>query len=141
MYFPDLTPYEYYVEDGDAPALNVGWLDAEHEFARGTPPDGFLARLKEFSCTRVKQMRGFERCPFCPEIHSLMEPGKNTPEDTELYHACFEDGRYSSAEIRVTGADGLIYASPVMIVHHVQDHGYLPPQDFVDAVMQHKSHG
>jgi hypothetical protein len=136
MYFPDLTPYEYYIEEGDAPALNAGWLDSSHGFTKGALPPGFLDRLRFLSCTRVKQMRGFEVCPFCPEFHSLLELRQWSEQDKALYHSCFEDGRFSSAEIRVRGADGRTYASPVMILHHVQAHGYLPPEDFVEAVMQ-----
>ncbi|MBD2105473.1 hypothetical protein [Nodosilinea sp. FACHB-13] len=136
MYFPDLTPYEYYVEEGEPPALNIGWLDAEHEFTKETPPLGFLDRLRLLSRTRVKQMRGFEVCPFCPELHSLLTSGNWTEQDQALYHSCFEDGRFSSAEIRVMGLNGRIYASPVMILHHVEAHDYLPPKEFVDAVMQ-----
>src|SRR6266850_6579233 len=136
MYFPDLTPYGYYVESDDPSALNVGWLDAAHEFTKGTPPPGFLERLRILSRTRVKQMRGFEVCPFCPELHSLLKPGNWSEQDRTLYHSCFEDGRFSSAEIRVSGQDGRIYASPIMVLHHVEAHGYLPPEDFVEAVMQ-----
>jgi len=136
MYFPDLTPYKYYVEEGDEPALNVGWLDSAHEFIKGAPPPGFFDRLHILSRARVKQMRGFEICPFCPELHSLLNKRQWSDEDRALYQSCFEDGRFSSAEIRVKGADGRIYASPVMILHHVQAHDYLPPEDFVKAVMQ-----
>ena len=135
MYFPDLTPYEYCVEAGDAPALNVGWLDAAHEFAKGTPPPGFVDRLRRISRSRVNQMRGFEVCPFCPELRSLLEPGGWSEQQRDLYDACFEDGRFSSAEIRVTGQDGRTYACPVMVLHHVEAHGYLPPEEFVEAVM------
>jgi len=136
MYFPDLTPYEYYVEEDDAPTLNVGWLDATHEFAKGTPPPGFLDRLRFLSRTRVKQMRGFQVCPFCPELRTLLKPGNWSEQDRALYDSCFKDGRFSSAEIRVSWQDGRTYASPVMILHHVQVHGYLPPKDFIEAVMQ-----
>lgn len=39
------------------------------------------------------------------------------------------------AEIRVQGPSGRRYASPDMIIHYVQEHGYQPPQDFIDGVM------
>jgi hypothetical protein len=135
MYFPDLTAYEYYVEEGDAPALNVGWLDEAHQFTQGPPPPGFLDRLRQLSLARVKQMRGFHVCPFCPALKSLLKPGNWTEQDRASYYSCFEDGRFSSCEIRVRGQDGRIFASPVMILHHVEVHGYLPPEEFVEAVM------
>ena len=115
--------------------LNVGWLDATHEFTKGNPPPGFLERLRVLFRTPVKRMRGFHVCPFCPELPSLLE-FPNGKQDIALYHSCFEEGRFSSAEIRISGQDGKIYASPMMILHYVEAHGYLPPKDFVEAVMQ-----
>jgi hypothetical protein len=81
-------------------------------------------------------MQGFEVCPFCPELRSLLTAGNWSDQDRALYQRCVEDGRLSSAEIRVTGLDGRTYASPIMVLHHVEAHSYLPPQDFVEAVMQ-----
>ena len=136
MHYPDLTPYEYYVERDDEPALNVGWLDAAQEFFKGDPPPGFLDRLRLIARTRVKQMRGFQVCQFCPDPCSSFGLGAWSDQDKAVYDACFENGHYSSAEIRVRGEDGRIYASPRMIVHYVAAHGYLPPSEFIDAVMQ-----
>lgn len=39
-----------------------------------------------------------------------------------------------SAEIRVTGASGRVYAAPDLIVHYIKDIGYLPPEEFIQAV-------
>ena len=41
-----------------------------------------------------------------------------------------------NGEIRVTGEDGTVYAAPTMIAHYVAEHHYLPPQEFVDAVLR-----
>jgi len=136
MYFPDLTPYEYYVKADDKPALNIGWLDAAHDFPKGVPPDGLIARLRFLSQNRVNQMRGFQMCGFCPKLKIFDQPFTWTDGDKALYQACFTDGRFSSAEIRVEGQNGRIYASPVMVAHYIEAHGYLPPQEFIEAVMQ-----
>lgn len=40
------------------------------------------------------------------------------------------------AEIRVTGADGTVYATPDMIIHYVERHQYKPPDQFIAAVMR-----
>ena len=29
---------------------------------------------------------------------------------------------------------GVVYAAPELIAHYVEDHGYLPPPEFVEAV-------
>ncbi|MEJ7786715.1 MAG: hypothetical protein WKF96_18085 [Solirubrobacteraceae bacterium] len=43
--------------------------------------------------------------------------------------------RLRNGEIRVTGEDGTVYAAPTMIAHYVAEHDYLPPQEFVDALL------
>ncbi|WP_456057523.1 DUF7919 family protein [Aliidongia dinghuensis] len=39
-------------------------------------------------------------------------------------------------EIRIKAKSGITYVAPVLIFHYVTIHGYLPPQEFVDAVIQ-----
>jgi hypothetical protein len=41
--------------------------------------------------------------------------------------------RMSNGEIRVF-RQGVIYAAPIPIVHYVEEHGYLPPAEFLQAV-------
>jgi len=136
MYYPDLTPYVYGAEPGDEPALNVGWLDSAYEFPKGDPPVGFLDRLRVVARTGVKQTRGFQVCQFCPDPCASFSLGAWSAEDRAVYQACFADGHYSSAELRVRGNDGRVYASPEMLIHYVAAHSYLPPPAFVDAVMR-----
>jgi hypothetical protein len=61
----------------------------------------------------VKQTRGRYECDFCT--------GKEKPG--------------SSAEVRVPGKNGRVYAAPHMIHHYVVAHGYLPPEEFIQAVL------
>lgn len=42
-------------------------------------------------------------------------------------------GEVGNGEIRV-GSDGITYAAPVLIVHYIKDHGYLPPAQFLEAI-------
>lgn len=39
-----------------------------------------------------------------------------------------------SAEIRVPGKGVKSYAAPNLLYHYIKDCGYLPPQEFLDAV-------
>ncbi|WP_194917403.1 hypothetical protein, partial [Catenulispora rubra] len=39
-----------------------------------------------------------------------------------------------SAELRVVAADGRWLTAPTLVVHYIRDHGYRPPQAFVEAV-------
>jgi hypothetical protein len=41
--------------------------------------------------------------------------------------------REGNGEIWVPG-DDVIYAAPVLIVHYIEEHGYLPPPQFLKAV-------
>jgi hypothetical protein len=41
-----------------------------------------------------------------------------------------------NGEIRVTSAAGITYVAPVLVLHYVVAHGYLPPQEFIDAVIE-----
>ncbi|WP_278263247.1 hypothetical protein [Nocardia sp. AG03] len=40
-----------------------------------------------------------------------------------------------NGEILVRGAVGECYIAPVMIIHYVLLHNYLPPREFIDAVL------
>ncbi|WP_249375347.1 hypothetical protein [Streptomyces sp. I05A-00742] len=40
-----------------------------------------------------------------------------------------------TAELRVVSADGTWFIAPDLVLHYVTDHGYLPPDDFVEAVL------
>src|SRR5215470_3356792 len=131
MYFPDLSAYEYF--KGRPHALNVGWLDRAHAFTQGDVPNGFVQRLRAIARRPVNQTRGFYVCPFC-------DFGSTAGADTaERYRRWREAEALSSAEIRVVGRDGTAYAAPILICHYVEKHGYRPPPEFVQAVMEQRA--
>ena len=110
-YYPDLSPYAYLPNQ---PAMiNVGWLESGHGHYRGTVPEGFLERLRTLAEQPKNLCRGTHDCDLCPAGSGLRGNG----------------------EVHVVGADGQVYAAPVLVVHYVEEHGYLPPQEFIDAVM------
>jgi hypothetical protein len=41
-----------------------------------------------------------------------------------------------TAEIRVASDDGICFAAPTLIYHYVAEHGYRPPEQFVEAVLK-----
>lgn len=45
---------------------------------------------------------------------------------------------HPSAEIRVPGRNGKTYAAPNLIYHYMKDCGYLPPQEFLEALRNSK---
>jgi hypothetical protein len=121
-YYPDLSRYEYLLQDeiletGSYPKLrmpfvNVGWLASGREYPRGETDAAFQERLALFC-------RPHEAWLFCMGFHTCEFCGKAR-------------GGY---EIWVVGKERL-YAAPVLVHHYVVAHGYRPPDEFIQAVME-----
>jgi hypothetical protein len=41
-----------------------------------------------------------------------------------------------SGEFRITSSNGATFVAPDLIVHYIADHAYLPPQEFLEAVLE-----
>ncbi|WP_455680486.1 DUF7919 family protein [Streptomyces hirsutus] len=127
-YYADLTPYTYDRDNGDpeasgcwrgVPLLNVGWLSRSKTYSKGAPPTGLVDALQRMTQThRAQQTRGCHFCPWCAS--RLLGPRDDSPR--------------GSSEIRVMG-NGVVYAAPELVAHYVEAHSYLPPADFVHAVL------
>ena len=116
MYFEDLTQYRGFSSHCVDNAVNVGWLDHRQKFAKGIAPRGFLKKLRQLSENPKNRARGFHHCKL------------------GLLFWCI--WRMGNGEIHVIGADGTTYIAPVMIVHYISAHWYLPPKQFIDAVLR-----
>ena len=124
MYLHDLTPYTCLGREADVNLLAVGWLDAEQKFIRGAVPKGVLERVLALCFKPINQTRGFHQSPFL-KSRSLGYPIEYKGQKMLL----------GSAEIRVTGRDGKSYAAPNLIYHYIKDCSYMPPVEFLDALM------
>ena len=101
----------------------VGWLDRDHPFCQGDPPPGFLERLQEFVDKWAESARllgfamflGSHRCEFCADSHGTGDFG-----------VPFGD---------------VLFVAPMLVGHYVECHRYLPPADFVTAVMRSPNPG
>lgn len=120
-YYPDLSPYTYNTTDQEM--LNVGWLSREHPYVTGVAPDGLIAALVQLAAMKVNVQRGMHFCDLCPDFRTARE------------HTSRGNLFIGSGEIHVTSTRGTVYASPAMIVHYVEDHSYLPPEDFCTTVL------
>jgi hypothetical protein len=85
-------------------------------------------------------MRGYHICEFCPtslwaarDLASALE-GFRDSDRLRLAGRNGEELLLGSAEIRVFGKDGLIYAAPNLIYHYVAVHHYKAPDEFLEAV-------
>jgi len=114
-YYEDLSPYEYCGKDG---SINIGWLEQGREFRTGEVNPIIVRNLHDIKRSMVsfRRMRGYHKCDLCGKQHGVVD---------------------GNGEIRVVGGDGTVYASPALITHYIIEHGYMPPDCFLDAVMNY----
>lgn len=88
----------------------IGWLSDAHAFPRGEVPAEFVALLRRHVATAFQPLAfgGVHRCELCGNFTA----GGNVWVPT--------------AEV--------VYVAPEMVVHYINDHGYLPPDEFQQAV-------
>lgn len=111
MFIEDLSTDAYFARGPNVRA--VGWLEAGHPHQQGPVPDEFLARLKEHVAKAYQPMVfwGFHECSLCSDSQR----------------------RTGDSNLLIPTAQ-LLYVAPEMIVHYIEDHGYRPPLEFIDAV-------
>ncbi|MCX2179948.1 hypothetical protein KV205_05300 [Streptomyces sp. SKN60] len=147
MFYADLSPYAYLpAEDGDVfteagaglrfvtvrnayRRLNVGWLESGQPWTTGSASADFVSKLLAvLDGQGVNQALGLHECDLCPVPLDASRPWYEPRPGHRRAGA-------GTGEIRVPGAPGTAYAAPQLIGHYVADHGYLPPREFVDAVL------
>ena len=79
---------------------------------------GLVERVQKLATIEpINQMRGFHYCELCDQEEIVIASA----------------GRrrlLGSAEIWVTGPDGVVYAAPDLVIHYIREHEYLPPTQF-----------
>jgi hypothetical protein len=133
MYFPDLTPYAYAGAEPRENTLNIGWLSPSHPFPRCAPDGRLVAALRRLAAAPVNLFRGAYVCEFCP-------PPSIRQSACGITMLNPSPGTTGNGEIRIIGADGTTYVAPVLVLHYVVAHGYLPPREFVDAALATAQH-
>ncbi|MFE3541950.1 hypothetical protein ACFXK0_03130 [Nocardia sp. NPDC059177] len=134
MYFADLSPYAYIQAPEDCgQALNVGWLSVDEPFPTGETSPQFLSLLKKGSKKRINMTRGYHGCEFCTS--EILAEAKGEMAGLRMYNELVGLEALGNGEILVRGAAGECYIAPAMIVHYIELHNYLPPQEFIDAVL------
>lgn len=126
-FIADLAPYDY-VTDAP-PALAVGWLDPCQQFAVGACPRDVRDRLVVLARDGRHVMRGFHDCQFCSRDDSadhMLQVEDPTEPGSFVW--------LGNAEIWALGEDGTNYAAPTLVIHYIDEHGYMPPVAFIEAV-------
>lgn len=110
-YFVDLTTHTYTENEEEEGVLNVGWLGEGNTPPMGEAPDDFVVALSKLCSSPIKKHRGVHVCEFC-------------------------GNDFGNGQVRVCGSSGIWYSAPRMIEHYVKVHQYLPPDEFIDAVIK-----
>lgn len=113
MYFKDL--YEEINSYNDTIKVKIGWLDEGQPYTKGDAPQEFIDKLK--SIQPHIRTKGWHDCPFCKEQNKYTR-------SSNQYLIKVPDRGYK-----------VMYDVPEMIFHYMEVHNYLPPQEFIDAVM------
>lgn len=118
--------------------LTIGWLDRSEPFPSGSQPKQFTHLLRSwFGVARVNQMRGIHRCNLCREKQWPPLPLHENPSITIGGKTLF----LGNWEIWIPTSDGRVFASPALIIHYVEVHGYLPLPEFIAAVLNESAMG
>ena len=125
-YFADGSRYTYSPSESEESLVNIGWLDGSMPFSSGEVARELMDVLREICRAGVNRMRGYHQCNLCAPSSSPVAAVRVASVNGDFF--------VGDAEIRITGSDGTRYASPNMIVHYVEAHGYRPPDDFLEAV-------
>ncbi len=114
----------------------MGWLDNTHPFPKGVIDAPLIEKIRKLAVSPVELYRGFHICELCVEppdrIKSCVSDGANLL-DPDCSWVKWADQRRSNGEIRVA-REGVTFAAPVLIIHYIEEHGYLPPDSFLKAI-------
>ncbi len=113
MEYLDLSLYEY--RRFPIPMRSVGWLGRRFGVQGGGGQDLGAAdrqRIRGASQRLGSVTLGTHECEFCPP------------------DSAFE----GNGEYRYYGRSGDVYVAPMMILHYMEEHGYRPPEEFLDGL-------
>ncbi len=134
-YFPDLSPYSY-GRDRHPDVVHIGWLDGTHPFPTGTIEPSLIENMKRLAARPVELYRGRHICEICVgapnPVTDVLHKGRAIKTINPEW-ATWAEHRWGNGEIRVAGG-GITFAAPVLIIHYIEEHRYLPPAQFLQAV-------
>ena len=139
MHYKDLSKYTYmsFLNDKRIPndSLNVGWLEKSVPYTKGNVEnESFIEKIFEivFCEEKIHLTRGFQPCTFCNNFDEKL--GVELPIVINWNDKKLKLG----SGILVIENEGKRYVFPDLIIHYISAHDYLPPKEFIDAVMKYK---
>lgn len=122
-YYRDLSEYTF--SGSVIPNLSVGWLSRWRPFATGVVDSEILEILASQVRMPRSQTRGIHPCYFCSALRGV----KVSVNIRDVEH------NLGSAEIHALSRSGEIYSAPNLIYHYIDRHGYRPPDEFLQAIV------
>jgi hypothetical protein len=131
-WYEDGTPCEYaYTRVHPGNCVAVGWLGKGKHFETGETPPHLIERLNNLLDqakagptqwgpdaminSRMDQFFGHHQCEICEDSTPYFDSGELLVPDTEI---------------------AKVWGAPYMIVHYIIEHGYRPPEPFLDALLR-----
>jgi len=123
-YFPDLSPCTYFGQWAVLPKA-VGWLAPEHPFDVGEVDTAFIEKLLELL-----------RDPWQPVVFAGRHACRHCrfSGGPSVVQGLGREVAVGVANLLVPGK-GSAYVAPSLIAHYIDAHGYRPPDEFVQAVL------
>ncbi len=113
MWYEDLSQCDYFGEELSETLTAIGWLENDKPFSKGKISQDFYDKLCELS----KNPWTFSM--FCG-IHEC--------------NLCQFEGKAGLNNIFIPH-NNKIYICPELITHYINSHHYLPPNEFIEAVL------
>jgi len=126
-YFADLAPFTY-LGPTKGPALAVGWLEADHGYERGEVVLGVVEALERLFVHAWEPIcaGGWHDCSLCPR----------KPTDGPITREIAGRRELLGVKNLLLPAGDVIYATPSLVIHYIEDHGYKPPDEFIKALLE-----
>lgn len=122
-YYADLTACDYFGPT-DAPLLAIGWLDRDHPYHKGQVTRQCFESLAGLLANAWQPfaVAGRHRCELCSFTGG---PAAVRIGDTDIL--------IGMTNVFVPASD-CVYVAPSLVLHYIDAHGYVPPDEFLRAV-------
>lgn len=142
MKYKDLSEYVSNKKDYSATkTLCVGWLNHVSDFSVGDTPSFVLDKVYEsIKNNTIEQMRSCSPCLLCFPSMDIIREATLSGDGTDVFafHSNLD------AEPILLGGRVVLhkgfdknYIYPDLIWHYIKEHRYLPPQEFISAIVNH----
>jgi len=121
-YFPDLSRCDYFGPI-DLSLVAIGWLENGHPVPTGEVPEQVFEQLQELLREPWEPVAfaGWHDCDLC--VYRYGPSKLKTNPNAVGFKNVFVPG------------DSKIYVAPELILHYIDHHGYAPPEEFQQAVL------